>query len=100
MINGKSKVRKLWNSYQIFRVDEVKTDKKEWWYELPTAECWKDYKKDRIAVLYRNTRTIYHEKLLDMKKERKRNLRNRHLLKEDIEEMNGMIILSSYLNYD
>ena len=51
-------------------------------------KIWKDCKKDRSAVLYKNTRTLWREKLLDMKEERKRNLRNRHLLKEDIEEMN------------
>ena len=88
-----SKLRKLWNSYSfclLDRVNEVKKDKKEWWYEMPIAESWKDCKKDRSAVLYKNTKTIWREKLLDIKEERKRNLRNRHLLKEDIEEINEM----------
>lgn len=86
-----SKLRKLWDSYRLVnRVAEVKKDKKWWWYELQLAESWKDCKKDRSAVLYKNTRTLWREKLLDVKDERKRNLRNRHLLKEDIEEMNEM----------
>lgn len=86
-----SKLRKLWNSYRLVnRVAEVKKDKKWWWYELPIAESWKDCKKDRSTVLYKNTRTIWTDKSLDIKDERKRNLRNRHLLKEDIEEMNEM----------
>ena len=41
-------------------------------------------------MLYKNTRTIWTDKSLDIKDERKRNLRNRHLLKEDIEEINEM----------
>ena len=83
-----SKLRKLWDSWWLSnRVSEVKKDKKWWLYELPLAESWKDCKKDRSAVLYKNTRTFWCEKLLDMKEERKRNLRNRHLLKEDIEEI-------------
>ena len=87
----KSKLRKLWDSYSLVnRVAEVKKDKKWWWYELPLAKSWKDYKKDRSAVLYKNTRTIWTDKSLDMKEERKRNLYNRHLSKEDIEEMNEM----------
>ena len=87
----KSKLRKLWDSYSLVnRVAEAKKDKKWWWYELPLAESWKDCKKDRSAVLYKNTRTIWTDKSLDMKEERKRNLCNRHLSKEDIEEMNEM----------
>ena len=86
-----SKLRELWNSYSLVnRVSEVKKDKKSWLYELSLAKSWKDYKKDRSAVLYKNTRTIWHDKLLDIKEERKRNLRNRHLLGEDIEEINEM----------
>lgn len=86
-----SKLRELWDSYSLVnRVSEVKKDKKSWLYELPLAKSWKDYKKDRSAVLYKNTRTIWRDKLLDIKEERKRNLRNRHLLGEDIEEINEM----------
>ena len=86
-----SKLRKLWDSWWLSdRVSEVKKDKKWWLYELPLAESWKDCKKDRSAVLYKNTRTIWTDKSLDIKDERKRNLRNRHLLKEDIEEINEM----------
>ena len=83
-----SKLRKLWDSWWLhFRIREVKKDKKSY-NELPEAKSWKDYKKDRSAVLYKNTRTIWDDKSLDLKKERKRNLHNRHLLKEDIEEIN------------
>ena len=86
-----SKLRKLWDSWWLSnRVSEVKKDKKWWLYELPLAESWKDCKKDRSAVLYKNTKTIWREKLLDIKEERKRNLRNRHLLKEDIDEISEM----------
>ena len=86
-----SKLRKLWDSYSLVnRVAEVKKDKKWWWYELLLAKSWKDCKKDRSAVLYKNTRTIWTDKSLDIKEERKRNLCNRHLSKEDIEEMNEM----------
>ena len=85
-----SKLRKLWDSNRLDkRVSEVKKDKK-WLYELSIAESWKDCKKDRSAVLYRNTRTVWSDKFLDTKEERKRNLRNRNLSKEDIEEINEM----------
>lgn len=57
---------------------------------MSVAESWKDCKKDRSAVLYRNTRTVWSDKFLDIKEERKRNLRNRNLSKEDIEEINEM----------
>lgn len=86
-----SKLRKLWDSNRLNkRVSEVKKDKKWWWYELSVAESWKDCKKDRSAVLYRNTRTVWSDKFLDIKEERKRNLRNRNLSKEDVEEINEM----------
>ena len=86
-----SKLRKLWDSNRLNkRVSEVKKDKKWWWYELSVAESWKDCKKDRSAVLYRNTRTVWSDKFLDIKEERKRNLRNRNLSKEDVEEVDEM----------
>ena len=86
-----SKLRKLWDSWWLSnRVSEVKKDKKVYYEQLPIAKTWKDCKKDRSAVLYKNTRTIWNDKSLDIKDERKRNLRNRHLSKEDIEEMNEM----------
>lgn len=86
-----SKLHELWDSYSLVnRVSEVKKDKKSRLYELPLAKSWKDYKKDRSAVLYKNTRTIWRDKFLDIKEERKRNLRNRHLFGEDIEEINEM----------
>ena len=86
---GESKLRKLWDSWWLSdRVSEVKKDKKIYYELLPIAKTWKDCKKDRSAVLYKNTRTIWNDKSLDLKKERKRNLRNRHLLKEDTQEIN------------
>lgn len=85
-----SKLHKLWNSCWLSnKINEVKKNKKVY-LELPIAKSWKDCKKDRSAVLYKNTRTIWNDKSLDIKNERKRNLRNRHLLKEDIEEINEM----------
>ena len=86
-----SKLRKLWDSNRLNkRVSEVKKDKNWRWRELPLAKSCKDCKKDRSAVLYKNTRTIWTDKSLDIKDERKRNLCNRHLSKEDIEEINEM----------
>ena len=85
-----SKLRKLWNSCWLSnKINEVKKNKKVY-SELPVAKSWKDCKKDRSAVLYRNTRTVWSDKFLDTKEERKRNLRNRNLSKEDIEEINEM----------
>lgn len=87
-----SKLKKLWNSYSFFgKLWKVKTNRKSF-LEMDDAKSWRDLKEDKTSVLYKNTGTICKDsKILGIKEVQKRNYNNKHLSKEEQEEVSETI---------
>lgn len=85
-----SKLRKLWNTHILHRVDPVKTPKHRY-RDLEDSETFDEFKNDKTGVLYKNTGTIYKCKNLSISDEHKRNKMNKSISKEDLEDIDEMI---------
>lgn len=83
-----SQLKKRWESNSFLdRIRKVKGKSGESYWNLPKAESYTDFTKDRYGVMVKHTKTIYNDKCLTIQDERKRNLKNRSLSKEDKEEL-------------
>lgn len=81
-----SKLKNLYNS-KFLKMWRVKTNRPKNRFDFEQAETFDDLKEDKTSVLYKNTRTIYKDKKYDIKEDRKRKIKNRHIPKEDLDEI-------------
>lgn len=81
-----SKLKNLYNN-KFLKMWRVKTNRPKNRFDFEQAETFDDLKEDKTSVLYKNTRTIYKDKKYDIKEDRKRKIKNRHISKEDLDEI-------------